>query len=406
MLWNRIKSLVGFGGKADPVNTGEKLPQTGPTPGKDARKPGRTVLQETPIPLVKADENPWGVPLLDVRPVTLTALSTSTDPQYATNAISFGRDDGTGFISQEPMIARSIPASLLFPIDRKLADGVLFIPRQMEHKWALFYHQRKIICVRSWLRRVAIVAEVDERTGYIEITRIRGSFSDENESPKFTERALDFLLRSHALGIPNYPAPLPPGVDQQPKAVAHGCFSLFGNLVSYATSYEFERPTPEKPLRTHSLLHIAVARGDVAAVETSLAAGVPADLLAADGLAPLHWALASSNPEIVELLLERGSPIDVRSDEDATPLMNAVQAKTLEKVLFLLARGADPNACDRRGFTALHRAAEMGLPDIAKALLDKQASPDCDAEGHTARSLATQRGHTDIVALLDAHGST
>jgi ankyrin repeat protein len=86
----------------------------------------------------------------------------------------------------------------------------------------------------------------------------------------------------------------------------------------------------------------------------------------------------------------------------ATPLMNAVQAANLPAVAFMLSRGADVNAQDYRGFTALHRAAEMGLLDIAKTLIGAGASPLLDAEGHSPRSFANDRGDPDMINLLSA----
>ena len=198
-------------------------------------------------------------------------------------------------------------------------------------------------------------------------------------------------MRSHALGM-EYPAPLPAGVEKDPNAAAMWCMSMFGNRASFATPHPFERREPDTPLRTHSLLHIGVARRHAPTIEASLAAGMPIDLLAADGLAPLHWALAGDDAAIMTLLLDRGSPVDVRSSEGATPLMTAVQNASLDTVSFLLDHGADVNAHDRRGFTALHRAAEMGREDVAARLLDRGASPNPEAGGHTPRSLAVARG--------------
>jgi ankyrin repeat protein len=80
--------------------------------------------------------------------------------------------------------------------------------------------------------------------------------------------------------------------------------------------------------------------------------------------------------------------------------MNAVQEQTTEKVLFLLDRGADPNAVDHRGFTSLHRAAELGEMRIVQLLLDRGALPHPEAEGHTPQSLAQKRGDAAIVKLL------
>jgi hypothetical protein len=360
--------------------------------------------QARAINWVEAADNPWGVRVLDVRPVTLTMLATSADRQCAENAGSFGQDDGTGFIGKEPPVTRSIEANLRFPIDRLLAEGVLFIPREMEHKWALFYHRREIICVRSWFRQVQAIARVEEYQDHVQVTAIRGTFGAENEDPEFTVRMLDYLLRSHALGT-EYPAPLPAGKEKYPRAAAMWCMSMFGNRASFATPHPIARRDPDKPLRTHSSLHIAVALRDAPMIEAKLAAGIPIDLLAGDGLAPLHWALIGDDLAMMILLLDRGSPVDVRSSEGITPLMTAVEDASLEKVAFLLDHRADVNARDRRGFTALHRAAERGHVDVTRMLLDRGASPNPEAEGHTPRSLAKMRGEKAILALLSRAGA-
>ena len=77
--------------------------------------------------------------------------------------------------------------------------------------------------------------------------------------------------------------------------------SAFGNLAVFATPYEFVRDDPEEPLRTNSLLHIDIARGNIAAVEAHLAAGIPIELLANNGVAPLHWSLARDDLSMAEL---------------------------------------------------------------------------------------------------------
>ena len=349
---------------------------------------------------IEAADNPWGVRVLDVRPVTLTMRSASADPQCAANAVSFRQDDGRSFLGEAPPSRRIAEASLRFPIDRILAEGVLFVPSEMEHKWALYYHRGEVICVRSWLRKVQVVARVEQRHDHVEIIQVRGTFGAEEEEPEFTIRLLDYLVRSHALDTV-YPAPLPTGLEADPQAAAMWCMSMFGNRALIATPHRFVRLDPDRPLRAHSLLHIAVARGNLPAIDEYLAAGVPIDLLAGDGLTPLHWALASADPAIMALLLDRGSPVDARSAEGATPLMNAVQDGSIETVRFLIDHRADVNARDRRGFTALHRAAEMGHLGVTQLLLDRGASPNPDAEGHTPRSLADKRNRKDIVAVLN-----
>src|SRR5215472_8148348 len=108
---------------------------------------------------IEPADNPWGVRLLDVRPVTEGMISTSSDPECAANALSFLRDDGSGFTGMEPNSSRMVSASLRYRIDETLADGALFIPRCMEHKWAVFYRNNRILVVRSWTRELFVTAE-------------------------------------------------------------------------------------------------------------------------------------------------------------------------------------------------------------------------------------------------------
>jgi hypothetical protein len=65
-------------------------------------------------------------------------LSTSTDPQMATNAVSYGGENGTHFWGLKPNNHKNISANLLIPIDISLEPGVLFTPNTMEHKWAIY----------------------------------------------------------------------------------------------------------------------------------------------------------------------------------------------------------------------------------------------------------------------------
>jgi hypothetical protein len=351
---------------------------------------------------LRPPESPWPIPVLDVRPFTLSVTSTSTDFDAARNAVSFSADDGTGFVGQALPTPRTIPCGLTYKVDPVLADGVLFVPSAMEHKWALFYHLGTILFVRSWRRKVVLTADVVASAGQVELTQLNGAAMSPDEDPEFTRAAADFILRTHALEE-IYPAPLPadPGEDLQSAALL--AFSLFGNFAHYATHHRFTAIRPTRPLRTHSLLHIALARGDLAAAQNQLDRGLPIGLLTADGATTLHWALTSRNPEALGWVLARGLPIDARTEHGATALMNAVQENQLEVVRRLLASGADPDAADHHGFTSLHRAAEMGAADVVKLLLDAGAARDMKAAGgYTAAGLAEARGHLEIVAMLQA----
>ena len=346
---------------------------------------------------IAADQNPFGVAIVDIAPVTQHIVAVSTDPSCAVNAISFGGDDGSAFAGVAPPDGTTVTLDLRYPIDRMLADGPLFLPTTMDHKWAIFLRENTIIFVRSWLRQVVATADVHVSNGEALISRLTGQLAP--GTGLLDERIVDFLIRTHVLREP-FPAPAESDDVADLDQLALKCFNRFGNIATCATPHKIPFRPPGRPLRSHSLLHIAVARGDLDAAERHLAAGVPIDLLAADGLAPLHWSIARIESSAMNWLLDRGAPVDTRSAEGATPLMNAVQARNASYVELLLARGADPNAQDLRGFNALHRAADMGETAIVRALVASGADPNAEALGHTALSFAQKRGHDEIVRIL------
>ena len=93
-----------------------------------------------------------------------------------------------------------------------------------------------------------MIAELTPHEGDVEITRIRGVFTDTEESPLFTTMAVDFLLRSHALGMV-YPASLPEDMEASPLEAAMWCFQMFGNRALCATHEIIPVNMPEEPLK-------------------------------------------------------------------------------------------------------------------------------------------------------------
>jgi hypothetical protein len=311
--------------------------------------------------------------VLDVRPVVQTITAWSKKEECAVNATSFRGDDGSGFIGVEPVFSRIVPTRLRYPIDGLLADGVLFAPQDMDEKWAIFVHEGKIIFVRSWRREVVAIASTQMDDGFVEITEINGLLTgDENESPELTFRMLDALIRIHGLGV-SYPLPLPPGMEQDTDAAAHWCFSKCGRWAVAATTETLAFEPPNIPLRTNSLLHIAVARGGSDMVKLQLKKGMPIGIYDKAGHTAMQWALTSPDNSMLELLIGLGMPIDARSHEGVTTLMLVAQGRPAEKATYLISRGANVNATDDRGFSALHRCAEGGDINMVKLLLQHGA---------------------------------
>src|ERR1051326_354396 len=111
-------------------------------------------------PWIEAADTPWGVRVLDVRAVTEHMISTSADPQCAGTAVSFDHEDGSAFEGLQPLAPRLIGAMIPFRVAAPLPDGALFRPRVMEHKWAIFHRAGRVLFVRSWTRKVHVIAEL------------------------------------------------------------------------------------------------------------------------------------------------------------------------------------------------------------------------------------------------------
>lgn len=346
---------------------------------------------------VAPNQNPWQVQLLDLRPISETMLSTSKDSRMASNAISYKQEDGLVFLNQSPKSEKTIESNLSFPIDSKLERGVLFIPSTMENKWAIYFHQDKILFIRSWLREVFVVAETVQENKQLLVHKIHGTFTGE-ESKEFTESVLTFLMHSHVLQE-TVPAPIPKELIGNTDTAGLWAFSTYGNMAHFGHFEEALHFSTTSKIRSHSLLHIAIARGILSEIKKELAHGANINAIAADGLSTLQWAIAA-DPEILAYLLREGANPNIESVEGATAIMNTVQSNKMEHFKLLIAHKGEVNKQDKRGFTALHRAAEMGHIDMLKELLKHGADKALEAEGHTAISLARVRNHKEIIELL------
>lgn len=207
----------------------------------DARRPD--------IEWLDGPSSPWGVPVLDVRPVTQRAHATPRETQSAAQIAAFARESGASFQGITPPDGRPIGAGLRYRTTGVLADGVLFCPTQIEHKWALYYRDHRIIVVRSARRHVELVADVVQRDSHVNITTLHGTLVDPEEDAEWTVRAFDYLIRSHALDTP-YPVPLPEGIESSPAGAAMWCTTFFGNMAHFATPHRLHVGVPDKPLHT------------------------------------------------------------------------------------------------------------------------------------------------------------
>jgi len=131
----------------------------------------------------------------------------------------------------------------------------------------------------------------------------------------------------------------------------------------------------------------AAALGDLAAVQSLLAAGADVDARGGDGATALSAAAARGDKEIVQTLLSQGAALELRDQHGRTALMCAADYRHFDVVQQLVCAGADINARDPDGRTALmiEAASPGGGPERIEALLALGADPNArDRYGWTA----------------------
>jgi ankyrin repeat protein len=116
----------------------------------------------------------------------------------------------------------------------------------------------------------------------------------------------------------------------------------------------------------------------------------------------LHVAASHGHLETLKLLLEHGADIDARTPTLGLTALHGAAEKGLPGVQTLVEHGADVDARAANGYTPLHVAAERGHADVAAYLIEHGADADAVTEtGRTARDLAVRNDRADVVKTLD-----
>lgn len=126
-------------------------------------------------------------------------------------------------------------------------------------------------------------------------------------------------------------------------------------------------------------LHDAARRGDLAALETLLAAGAAVDATDSGGATALYLAAGEGQASVVARLLAAGAdprrPAQGPFGSTGTPIHVAARHGHLEVVRLLLEAGVDPNLADEGVGLPLHSALRHGHAAVADLLRSSGARP-------------------------------
>jgi ankyrin repeat protein len=157
------------------------------------------------------------------------------------------------------------------------------------------------------------------------------------------------------------------------------------------------------PASAEQMLMEAAYLGKLEDVKRLVLKGATVDAADPERRTSLMWAAFNGHAAVVGYLLEKGAKLDAKDSSGRTALMYASSGPFAETVEVLLKEGADVNAQGTlEGFTALMTAAAEGQLEVVRLLLEHGADPSLkDEDGDTAQSFAREKGHSEVVALLE-----
>ena len=188
-----------------------------------------------------------------------------------------------------------------------------------------------------------------------------------------------------------------PGPVQNPNAFAGGgCLALFLALVPTIAA-------ADGPVA----LADAAMNGDALTLQSLLRQGADPNARGAFGTPALHWRVRVEDLEGTKLLLKFGADPNGLTERAVSPLALAVENGNAGISAVLLGAGARAGETLPSGETLLMRAAQGGVLEVVRQLLDRGAEVDArePAFGQTALMFAARAGHADVVTLLLARGA-
>ena len=153
----------------------------------------------------------------------------------------------------------------------------------------------------------------------------------------------------------------------------------------------------------------AAKKQDAAAVTSLLKQHADVNAALPDGATALHWATYWDDANLVDVLIRSGASVNASNEDGATPLYLACINRNAAIAEKLLAAGANPNAELLSGETVLMTATRTGSTAIVRSLLAHKANVNAKEKtsGQTALMWAVAYEHPDVAkALLDADAST
>ncbi len=184
---------------------------------------------------LEATDNPFGIRVLDCRPVVLVMVSTTTDPNIARSFVELRSSSGAQHIGRAPENATLLKCDLSYRAAEDMADGSIFVAEKMEDKWDIYLFSGHLYFARSWTGRLEGRARISlgEASNHVDMIEVRGEIAKDEA---LAIAHIDYLIKSH-LYNKVAPHPIPRNMPVAEDKIALYSFASYGRRGQFA-SYE------------------------------------------------------------------------------------------------------------------------------------------------------------------------
>ncbi len=180
------------------------------------------------------DDNPYNKRILDIRSLTQTMLSFTSDKEIAVLFNKQRNSYGEELINIKLKGSNSILTNLEYPHNGSKMEGAGFKAKCMEDKWDIYFWNGIMYLTRSWTGELIYKAHTNVTATNFIITKIEFIENEYTHAdPSLVIDNVHFLVLSHAFGR-LYPHRVPRALKTE-KEIALYSFNQFGHNCWYAT---------------------------------------------------------------------------------------------------------------------------------------------------------------------------
>ena len=180
-------------------------------------------------------ENPFNKKVLDVRSLTWTMCTVTSDPAVAHRFGELRSSDGKHLLDKPMENPLTFECALVYPYSGEALSGPVFRAGSMEEKWDIYVYDSIFYFARSWTGHLVFKAYAEISDTAISIRRIdlNARFA-ETPMVELAAQNVHFLMMSHVFNrvCPHH---IPPDVPDDPRLIAIHSFKVFGSKACYAT---------------------------------------------------------------------------------------------------------------------------------------------------------------------------